>query len=75
MVQLDTEKEKKSLGSRVEVKLLVFSTGGLMIKATASLLKSWKAKLGDWGYEQMMNRIGLCIESVRAKGKSFEMGT
>ena len=53
--------------------MIVFSTGGVKVRATASLVKSWRAKLRDWGLEQMMDGIGL--ELVRARGQSFGMGT
>ena len=60
------------VGSRIEVKVIVFSTEGLTARDTASLLTSLKAKLEDWGYEHMMGRIGLDL--VQARGRSFEIG-
>ena len=53
-------------------KPLVFSTGGLMARATAEELKKWQTELEPPVWDRMMTQLSL--ELLRARSRSFAMG-
>ena len=53
-------------------KPLVFSTGGLMARATADELKKWQGEMEPPVWDRMMTQLSL--EFLKARARSFRMG-